>query len=1369
MAEAKYYLTILPETRQLETGIKQAADRASRGMTLNPKIDTSGASRAGQTAGREVQAGMDSQARGGMRRFLNTDGARSAGQMAGSEVNAGLQSANIGRGAASQLSSNLMAGASSIGRNVGSVIATGLKATAAIGGGALALGLGGALKAGMSRLTAIDDARFKLQGLGNDTQKVQSIMDNALEAVKGTAFGLDEAATTAASAVAAGITPGEKLTGYLKLTADTAAIAGTSLAEMGSIFNKVQTSGKAFTGDLNMLSDRGLPVFKWLQDEYKVTGEELSKMVSEGKVDAATFQGVIQEQIGGAAGDMGGSIRGQLSNLKAAYSRFGAELAGPLFAAVSPLTKAFTGAFDKITTAIKPYTAQLTAIIGPWATDLGNKITAWLDNGGVQKAIDFMGRLVDRVQALRTSEGRNDALSSIADSVRQIGPAMQQAGPALTEFGRVLAEIGPATVSGVLAPALNLLGGTLKFVADNASWAVPTIVALAVAYKALTAVGSTLGPFVGMLNGAFKIINTPMIALQTRAIQQQSIAMTQLTAAMTGNTIAQGSNTVAQNVNTATTVRGRIAAMASAVASRAAAAAQWLWNAALTANPIGLIIAGVVAAGVAIWAFFTKTETGRKMWAAIWGGIKAVAGAVWEWLKSTWSSVWEAIGPTLGRLGSLAGTAFSTMGNAIKSVWQFIQPAVAAFMRFSEALSRLGFNAVIAGFRLLGNVIGWLWTNVAVPAFQGIGAAASALWSVVGVVWDLFTAAVRLVGNAIEWWWRNVTVPAFEAIKGAVQAFWNFAKPIWDLLGAAFDTIGNRLNVVKDVFVAVFSKIKDVVKDAWAAVGGVFDKIGGFFDRVTGGINGAADWLGGLAGRADGGPVGPGYADGGPVRGPGTGRSDSILGFPAMVRVANGEFVVNARSTSKWLPILQAINSGRMPGFADGGMVGAGDLTDFARGVEGQPYKWGGVNWGDCSGAVSALANYATGRDPFGSRFATATEGAELANRGFKSGLGPPGSLQIGWYNGGPGGGHTAATLPDGTNFEMGGARGNGQFGGSAAGASDSQFTSHAHLPPEAFSGLDGGAPTIGGSYSGRGSSGGSGGGGSYRSATTAELASSSNKVDSARTSSKNADQSVDDAKYRVKKAEERLATAQSKGKGVDDAQHSLDVANRELADAQERQTKAHNKLTEAMDADGELRTKGKLDKSRSGKSGGDGGLNGSDLGKTFMSGIFESIGLDGSLFSNPLEWPTVKSLMAGINFAGGLLAGGESEGGGVSGGGGFAGGVAESTGLGGLFKALSPQGDQGFTAESGSPKLAPGEFNPAVSNGGGLSLAAGAADALSAFAPDTTQHGQGQGQAPGPIDNSITINNPQGEMPQPWRQQVHNEQNARTRTTQMH
>ena len=68
-------------------------------------------------------------------------------------------------------------------------------------------------------------------------------------------------------------------------------------------------------------------------------------------------------------------------------------------------------------------------------------------------------------------------------------------------------------------------------------------------------------------------------------------------------------------------------------------------------------------------------------------------------------------------------------------------------------------------------------------------------------------------------------------------------------------------------------------------------------------------------------------AMGGIVSGPGSSTSDSI---PA--RLSNGEFVVNARATSAYLPLLTAINdAGLQPRFAMGGLATTAGSTDTAQ------------------------------------------------------------------------------------------------------------------------------------------------------------------------------------------------------------------------------------------------------------------------------------------------------------------------------------------------------------------------------------------------------------------------------------------------------
>src|SRR5690606_12175747 len=144
--------------------------------------------------------------------------------------------------------------------------------------------------------------------------------------VKGTAFGLDEAATTAANAVAAGVPPGKELTRYLSLTADAAAIAGSSMSEMGSIINKVTTSGKAYNSELQMLSDRGLPIYQWLGAEANRTAAAIFDMASNGQIYTDMLLNAIEKHIGGAAKIMGEeSFSAAIANIGADIARIGAN------------------------------------------------------------------------------------------------------------------------------------------------------------------------------------------------------------------------------------------------------------------------------------------------------------------------------------------------------------------------------------------------------------------------------------------------------------------------------------------------------------------------------------------------------------------------------------------------------------------------------------------------------------------------------------------------------------------------------------------------------------------------------------------------------------------------------------------------------------------------------------------------------------------------------------------------------------------------------------------------------------------------------------------------------------------------------------
>jgi hypothetical protein len=113
----------------------------------------------------------------------------------------------------------------------------------------------------------------------------------------------------------------------------------------------------------------------------------------------------------------------------------------------------------------------------------------------------------------------------------------------------------------------------------------------------------------------------------------------------------------AQRATTAASIGTRVAllaltvqTLATSAASKAAAAAQWALNVALSANPIGLIIAAVALLVAGLVWFFTQTEIGQQIITTVWEAIKVATQALVDaflvyvnLIIGYWQMVWNGI------------------------------------------------------------------------------------------------------------------------------------------------------------------------------------------------------------------------------------------------------------------------------------------------------------------------------------------------------------------------------------------------------------------------------------------------------------------------------------------------------------------------------------------------------------------------------------------------------------------------------------------------------------------------------------------------------------------------------------------------------
>ncbi|MFF2621249.1 tape measure protein [Oerskovia jenensis] len=817
-----------------------------------------------------------------------------------------------------------------------------------------------AIKGGISRQLNIEDAQAKLRGLGHDTANVKAIMTDALAAVRGTAFGLDTAATVAASAVAAGIKPGQQLERYLKLTADAATIAGSSMGEMGDIINQVTAKGTAGMENMNRLTERGVPIMQWLAAEYGVSQEALSKMVSAGQVDAATFRKAIEDNIGGAALASGNTTRGAWANMLAAFSRVGVTLTAWFFPLVKTGFNGVTEILDGVNAKVGPwaerFAAWFQAIAGPAVDGFGGRVLGALDRvtagfkllvtgdytSAIRDALNYEedSRLVGFLLGVRetalavtnevgggvramftafrdggtdlTSSGLAGILESIglvarsvwdalgptlrdlaplvmnlATSFSPLGIVLQGMLPHLPILGAALASIGGA-VGGVLTAVLPVLAQAFLDIGTALAGAIsavlPTLVplfeALAAALPSLTPVLVSLVPLVAGLAVSVLQLVAPLLASQPAvygiaaalgAWKVASLGLAGYRALMLGITAATygaaGANVVA---GTSAKVYGAIM-KAQAIGTRVAAAAQWIFNAALSANPIGVVIMAVAALVAGLAWFFTQTEVGKKIVASAWAWIQtAVAGvvgwfndsvlpvlsAVWDGIKTgleaawtvirvifvTWATVWSLVWQGMVAVyDAVIKPLWDLLMIGIATAWAWIDQNVFAPMRLGFALIGAAFRAVndqviqpVWAALLAGLSAAWAWIdqNVFAPirlGFALIGAAFRAVNDqVIQPVWAALLAGLsaawawinqnvflpmrmgwELLGIGFRWVKDNVITPAWNGVQTLLQTGWSWIdRNVFAPIKAGVDAVGLAFEATKELIGKAWDKIK---------------------------------------------------------------------------------------------------------------------------------------------------------------------------------------------------------------------------------------------------------------------------------------------------------------------------------------------------------------------------------------------------------------------------------------------------------------------------------------------------------------------------------------------------------------------------------
>lgn len=386
-----------------------------------------------------------------------------------------------------------------------------------------------------------------------------------------------------------------------------------------------------------------------------------------------------------------------------------------------------------------------------------------------------------------------------------------------------------------------------------------------------------------------------------------------------------------------------------AAATKVWAGVQLVFNAIITASPIGLIIVAIIAVVAAVIYAYTHFDGFRKFVDNLWKSIKVAAVVIWDALVVAFRAVGAA--------------AMWLWENALGPAFRFIMAATKIWWEYAK----LAFNFYVAAIKAVATVVLWWWEHVMSPVYTFAGKVIQAWWVIAQVVfawfrvmldlwvvvplknmwaiaqpiwdgmvfllkvwWEYAKFVFNMFMNLLDFWVITPLKNMWEVAKlvwklftGAVSAWWEYVKFAFDLFKKGVDigliqptqrmwTIVKLIfeafiKIVRDDLPAAFRKAVDLITALWDALkGAVAAPINAVIrfvinDGIIKAWNTLAGWLG-VKDRippldpvkfADGGSVGEGakaaYANGGLLRGIGGPRQDNIP-----ILASAGEYVIPA-------------------------------------------------------------------------------------------------------------------------------------------------------------------------------------------------------------------------------------------------------------------------------------------------------------------------------------------------------------------------------------------------------------------------------------------------------------------------------------------
>lgn len=305
---------------------------------------------------------------------------------------------------------------------------------------------------------------------------------------------------------------------------------------------------------------------------------------------------------------------------------------------------------------------------------------------------------------------------------------------------------------------------------------------------------------------------------------------------------------------------------ANAAATMGASGAFGIFNAVLSANPIGLIVTAVAALTAGLVWFFTQTETGQQIWSSfvdwikqawqgiadffvgLWSGISEGASTLWDGVVTTWNAyieslkaMWNAVATFFSDLWVSIQEAASVAWTAITTaVMTIVQPFIDGFLNVWNNISA-GLTQIWEGIKMifqgawefiksifLGAIL--IIIDLVTGNFDQLGADLSLIWegiqNGISLIWEGIKTFFSGIVDAIV----GYGIAAFENFSAVLSAIWEFIKSAasatWEWIKSTVTSLITGLvqgaQSIWDGFMNFLSSlwegIKSTASNAWSSL-----------------------------------------------------------------------------------------------------------------------------------------------------------------------------------------------------------------------------------------------------------------------------------------------------------------------------------------------------------------------------------------------------------------------------------------------------------------------------------------------------------------------------------------------------------------------